>query len=115
MDSNWGNQTINYPRRTVWDDVDFTFETTVIQPSPGMLMTFVHIEVFTWSLSVLKKLKHLWSSNRHLLPPIVFAQGDKTDAKWTKFVTQLGFTPILEDCPCSDGQNRHVYAHFRKS
>ncbi len=98
----------------MWEEDEFLFETTVVQPSPGMLMTFVHIEVFKWNLSVLKHLKHLWSSNRHLLPPIVFAQGDVTDAKWSKFVGQLGFEPVLADCPCSDGNSRHIYAHFRK-
>jgi hypothetical protein len=106
------HQVINYPRLVLAASPDCTIESTIVQPKPGMLMTFVHIEVYSWSPSALKRLKHLWLSIRHSLPHIVFAQGDVTDAKWVKFVRQFGFEPVFENCPCSDGELRHIFAHY---
>jgi hypothetical protein len=108
------NQAISYPKIPFVDEVEFTFSTNLVQLEPGLLMTFVHIDIYYWSPTMWRRLQSLWLSNRHLLPPIVYASGDVSDAKWAKFVTKLGFEPILENCSCSDGANRPIYAHFKK-
>lgn len=110
----YSNQLISYPKTVFWSEVDFDFHISYLQPAPGKLMLFVHIDVYYWSSDTWRRLKHLWSSNRHLLPPIVFAQGDETDAKWVKFVSRLGFQPLVADVPCDDGQFRHIYVNFRR-
>lgn len=106
-------QFINYPRIVMWSEPDFDFEVSLLQIAPGKMMTFVHIYVYYWAPSTFKKLKHLWSSNRINLPPIVYAQGDLTDDKWVRFVKSLGFQPLLADVPCTDGKFRHIYVHFK--
>ena len=107
-------QTINYPKTVYHDEPEFTFSVSRVQLAPGQLMTFVHIDVFHWSPSTLRRLHTLWPSVRQTLPRIVYASGDVSDAKWVKFIKRFGFVPILEDCLCSDGNSRPIYAHFKK-
>lgn len=109
----YGTQVITYPKVAWIYTPEFTFGTNLEQIAPGKLMTFVHITIRRFTPSVWKHLKHLWLSRRHLLPPIVYASGDVCDAKWATFVERLGFQPLLQDCPCSDGQNRPIYIHMR--
>lgn len=106
------NQVISYPKTVLLDEPAFTVRVNLVQPEPGILMTFIHLDVYDWSLSTLKRLKEVWPSLRRRLPPIVFAQGDITDKKWVKCVRQFGFEPLLDDCPCDDGKTRHIYAHY---
>lgn len=108
------NQVITGPKVMLYEEVEFTFSTSLVQFEPGRVMTFVHIDIFYWSPEVYRRLQHLWPSIRRLLPPIVFASGDVCDAKWAKFITRFGFEPIIEDCSCSDGNIRPIYAHFKK-
>lgn len=101
-------QVIKYPCVYLVEEPDFVFESQIIQAAPGILMTFVHINVINWSKSTLKTLKERWKSVRDELPPIIYAQGNTTDAKWVKFVTHFGFKP-LSNCICSDGKDRRIF------
>lgn len=108
------NQVISYPKVVLYEEVEFTISTNLVQFEPGKLMTFIHLDIFYWSHHTFKRLLALWPSIRLLLPPIVFASGDVCDAKWAKLVSKFGFEPLLTDCLCSDGNIRPIYAHFRK-
>lgn len=107
-------QTINYPKTVYHDEPEFTFSVSRVQLAPGQLMTFVHIDVFYWSPSILRRLHTLWPSIRACLPHVVYASGDECSPKWVKFIQRFGFELILEDCLCSDGMHRPIYAHFIK-
>ena len=112
----WPNEAvvIRYPRRALAEAPEYLWESELVQVS-GQLLTFVHMGVSRFTPAVYRQLKAHWSSIRPLLPPIVYAQGDTTDDKWAKFIAIFGFEPVLLDCPCTDGSNRHIYAHFLRN
>ena len=104
------NQIINYPRTTIIASPDYDLGLDLKQPAPGILMPFVHLDVHYWSPALLKHFKRHWPQTRQKLPPIVYAQGVVTDAKWRRFVTMFGFRKLI-DCPCTDGLNREIFIH----
>lgn len=100
---------IRYPCVLLVDTPEFSFETQLVQPSPGCLMTFCHIAVHRWTKGTLRSLKDNWKRIRPTLPPVVFAHGQNpNDAKWEKFVTHFGFTH-LTDGLCHDGRERRIF------
>lgn len=106
--TNYYSQVITYPKRVLYSVPDFDFMVNLIQPLPGIVMTFVHIDVYYMSHKTLQHMMAEWPNVRSRLPPIVYAQGDVTDAKWAKFVKRFGFT-YLTDCLCSDGVSRRIF------
>ena len=79
-----------------------------MQPSPGNLMTFVHIEIHDWRPSTWRRLKANWPAVLARLPKVFFCQGKVDDAKFQKFISYFGFS-FLADCICTDGVNRRIY------
>ena len=110
----WGYQTIEYPRIIFYEDEEFSFEISLIQGAPGKLLYFAHVYIWDFKPSVLKTIRTRWTEHRPRMPRILFAQGDITDKKWTKWVLMFGFQPLLEKVPCTDGELRDIYVHFRK-
>lgn len=105
-------QTIKYPRVTILSEPAFEVQMNFLQPKPGVLMTFVHVEVFEPSPSVIKRLLALWPEVRSKLPPLVFCSGHVDDDKFHRFVTLFGWLPI-SSTPCSDGNTRRIYVNYR--
>jgi hypothetical protein len=101
------------PRVTLHTDPDFEVWVNTKQPSPGVVMTFLHNDVFRWSIGTLRRLNAVWPGIREQLPPIIFCHGHVDDEKFHKFVTHFGFQHI-HHTPCSDGQTRRIYAHYLK-
>ena len=91
---------------------DFDASYHVIEPELGVSMVFGHIDIYYWGPSVYRSLMDTWSQVRPTLPDIVFTMGDNPGPKFHKFVTLLGFRPLL-DAPCTDGQTRTIYASFK--
>lgn len=106
-------QTIQYPRVEILSEPEFDVHTNLVQPTPGTLMTFVHVDVFVTSPSVIKRLLKLWPDVRSKLPPIIFCTGHVDDDKFDRFVTLFGWLP-LSDTPCSDGNTRRIYVNYLK-
>lgn len=105
-------QVICYPPVPLVDQPDFEVTWNYQQAEPGVLLPFVHVEVFYWRSSTLRYLKALWPSVRAKLPPIVFCAGTESDKKFHKFVTHFGWQP-LKHAHCSDGKDRMIYVHYR--
>lgn len=103
-------QVITTPKRTIYSVPDFDFHVNLIQPAPGVVMTFVHIDVYYFQPSTIREMRAQWPSVRSRLPPVVYAQGDVTDLKWEKFVKQFGFE-FCTDCVCSDGVSRRIFVN----
>jgi len=104
-------QVINYPPVLAVSNPDFDVSWNYIQPRPGQLLPFVHVEVFYWRASVLRHLLSLWPSVRRKLPPIIFCAGTESDHKFQKFVHLFGWQP-LKQAHCSDGRDRTIYVHY---
>ncbi len=102
-----------HPRQLVISTPDFDGSINLVVPEPGAHMTFGHLDVYYWSPRVWKDLMRCWPKVRATLPDIVFAMGDYPGPTFDKFVTRLGFQPLLE-APCSDGRPRVIYVHFKE-
>jgi hypothetical protein len=107
-------QVINYPPVPLTDDLDFDVSWNYIQAKPGELLPFVHVEVFYWRASVLRKLMALWPSVRAGLPNIIFCSGTESDVKFQKFIAHFGWQP-LQLAHCSDGKDRMIYVHYAQA
>ncbi len=107
-------QIIQYPRVTILSEPAFDVQINFQQPSPGTLMTFVHMEVFEPTASVIKRLLKMWPDVRSKLPPFIFCTGHVDDDKFHRFVTLFGWLPISAT-PCSDGKTRRIYVNYRRN
>jgi hypothetical protein len=103
---------IENPRIPVISTPDFDSSINEVIPEPGVSMTFGHIDIYYWGPSVLKSLLKLWPEVRSSLPDIVYTMGNEPGPKFHKFVSLLGFRPILE-APCTDGKMRTIYCHIK--
>jgi hypothetical protein len=102
-------QVIQYPRVMLLSVPEFDCSFSYNQIAPGILMTFVHLDVYYWSPSVYRQLKDHWPIIRKRLPDIIFTQGNVSDqAKFDKFVQRFGWKPLV-DCICTDGSNRPIF------
>lgn len=104
-------QLVKYPRVTILSAPEYDISIQYQQPQPGVLMTFVHVDIFCAAPSVIKSLLAKWPEVRKTLPPIVFCHGHSDDAKFHRFVTRFGWKP-LSHTPCSDGNTRRIYVNY---
>lgn len=102
---------IKHPRQTLLSDTGFDVDLTAYEIEPGVLMHFVHLDVYEWSASALKRLLRIWPQLRATLPPIVFCHGHTDDEKFHRFVSLFGWQQI-HYTPCSDGVTRRIYVHY---
>jgi hypothetical protein len=78
----------------------------------GSRMVFVHMDVYYWSPSVLKKQLTQWPIFRALMSSIpLFCMGTQDDLKFQKYISKFGFVP-LKPIPCTDGQSRMLYINW---
>jgi hypothetical protein len=110
----WPNQTIEYPRIIFYEEDTFSFEISLTQIEPGKLLYFAHVYIWDFKPSVLKTIRTRWAEHRPRMPRILYASGNETDKKWTKWVRMFGFHPLISDAECSDGERRDIYVHFRE-
>lgn len=106
-------QLIKYPRVTILSEPAYDISIQLQQPSPDVLMTFVHVDIYAPTAGTLKSLLQQWPAVRASLPPIVFCHGHSDDPMFHRFVTRFGWKPI-SSTPCSDGKTRRIYAHYLK-
>jgi hypothetical protein len=104
------NQLVTYPKVLVASCPAFDVQLQLKQPEPGTLMTFVHLDVYQTSPSVMRDLIRVHNKLRPTLPPMIFCQGHVDDHKFHRFVTRFGWEP-LSNIPCTDGTTRRLYVH----
>lgn len=105
------NEYIESDRFVVLDEPEYTFSYSVRDLGEDRYMTMIHIDVYYLSPSVMRDMIAKWRIFRTIHPNIVFAQGDKDDEKFERFVKKFGFS-YLGDCPCTDGQNRRLFINY---
>ena len=74
----------------------------------------VHLDVYYFDRSVLKRLHWAFDKYRPTLPPILFAQPAEDSPLFERFVSRFGFK-LLGDCWCEDGKNRRLFVHYRNT
>ena len=104
-------QVIKYPRVSILSEPAYEISVQYQQPQPGVLMSFVHVDIYQSTAGILKQLLSRWPAVRNTLPPVIFCHGHSDDAMFHRFVTRFGWKPISYT-PCSDGKTRRIYAHY---
>jgi hypothetical protein len=92
----------------IYEDDDFRMRTHIVQLAPGELMTFCHLDVNCFNVSICKRMERLWREVRPRLKGLLFAMGVNTDTKFDKFARHFGWR-YIGDCGCTDGVFRRVY------
>ena len=88
---------------------DYLCELDEYRRPDGAQLMMCHIRVHHWSAPVFKKILREWRLFRTVCKAPLFACPEVSDDKWHKFVTALGFKPLLADVPCENGERRPVY------
>lgn len=81
------------------------------RPSDGAQLILAHISVNRWAVSVFKRMRREWSLFRSLCTVPIYATPEEDTPKWRKFVTSLGFRPLVEDAVCNNGAHRPIFIH----
>lgn len=102
---------IQHPRVVVLDEPEYTASYHVTDLDCGRSMTFVHLDVYYMSHSILKQLKAQWVLWRQSCPVVLYAMADEDTETWVKFVSKFGFQ-YLADIPCTDGKTRRLFVNF---
>ena len=105
------NQIIHYPKVLIASEPSFDLYVGYQQPRPGVLMNFVHLDVYQFTANTLRHFKSIWSEIRPTLGPIVFCIGHTDDKKFHKFCTHFGWS-LISQTPCSDGNTRRIYVNY---
>lgn len=90
---------------------DYAFELDEYKRADGAQLLLAHILIHKWSHAVFKRIFHEWKVFRQCVRAPLFAVPKHNDEKWHKFVTALGFKPLLDDVPCVNGERRPLYLH----
>jgi hypothetical protein len=97
-------------REVLADDTDYIFSYHTAELEGLGVLTFIHLEVWYFSPSVLRRMKETWRLFREYVRGPLFTIGDVDDAKHRKFVSRFGFEPLM--CVgCTDGQSRTLHIH----
>ncbi len=99
------------PREVVLDEPEYTASYHTVDLGEGRVMTFVHLDVFYMSHSILRQLKSQWKLWRQACPIILYAMADEDTVTWSKFISHFGFQ-YLRDVPCTDGKTRRLFVNF---
>ena len=81
------------------------------RPSDNAQLMLAHIRVHRWAVSVFKRMKREWQLFRQLCTVPIFATPEDDTPKWRKFVTSLGFRPLVEGATCNNGAKRPIFIH----
>ncbi len=90
---------------------EYRFELETHEDDAGHQMVFVHMRVYKWSKSTLKKIIHMWSIFRRCVPVVVYATAEVDDDKWEQFVKLFGFQ-FLSDVVCENGEKRRLFVNY---
>ena len=88
---------------------DYLCELDEYRRPDGAQLMLAHIRVHHWSAAVFKKIFREWKVFRSICKAPLYACPEVNDARWVKFVTALGFKPLLDDVPMENGERRPVY------
>lgn len=91
-------------------DFDITYDITDL--GEGREMYRVHLDVRRFNKSVLRNIHEAVDKHRPSLPAIIFCQPANDSPIFEHFVDRFGFK-FISDCPCEDGMNRRIFAHFK--
>jgi hypothetical protein len=90
---------------------DYEFELDEYKRESGEQLLLAHILINHWSHAVFKRIFRDWKVLRQCVRAPLFAVPKHNDEKWHKFVTALGFRPLMEEVACENGEKRPVYIH----
>jgi hypothetical protein len=91
---------------------DFWFELDEYRREPdGAQLMLAHIRVHHWSKEVFKQIFKEWKVFRECVKCPLYAVPETADDKWAKFVTALGFKPLISEIVCENGDKRPIYIH----
>jgi hypothetical protein len=82
-----------------------------VEETPLGGMTFIHMDVFYLSPSVMRKAKAQWKLFREHVPQVLWCHGEVDDAKFSRFVGHFGFKHFT-DLPCTDGVTRRLFINL---
>lgn len=106
-------QLLKYPRVAILSAPEYDISIQYQQPAPGVLMTFVHVDIYRSTAGTIKSLLAQWPAVRQKLPPLIFCHGHTDDDKFHRFVTLFGWE-LISYTPCSDGNTRRIYVNYLK-
>jgi len=98
-------------RFQVVDEVDYVGSYHQHDLGDGQKMVMVHMDVWYFSPSVLKKMKKQWAVFRKSMRCPLFAMGETDDAKFERYVSLFGFQ-YLTNIPCTDGKVRRLFVNY---
>ena len=104
--------TIRSERVVIHSEPDFDVSFDTMDLGEGRVMTLVHLDVFYFDKSVLKRLHWAFDKYRLALPPVIFAQPAEDSPKFERFISRFGFR-YIGDCWCDDGMNRRIFVHYQ--
>jgi hypothetical protein len=77
-------------------------------------MVFLHLTVKKWNTDVAREILRNWKLFRQCVTCPVYAIGGTDDTeKWEKFVSLLGFKPLMP-IVCENGAKRRLFMHTNK-
>jgi hypothetical protein len=108
MDAVWVSQ----GETPVVDNADYFFLIEEFRRNEDR-MVFVHLLVFNWTLRVYKEFLREWARFRkHVTCPLYAVAGPTDVARWEKFVSRMGFTPLMPVI-CENGAKRRLFVHIK--
>lgn len=77
-------------------------------------MVFLHLTVHQWTPAVYKEILRNWKLFRECVTCPLYAVGDdKHPATWERFVSRLGFKPLM-NVVCENGVERRLFIHLKE-
>lgn len=98
-------------RITVLDEPEYTASYHMVDLGEDRVMTFVHLDVYYLSKTILKRLDREWALFRQYVPVVLYCMSEVDDEKWARFISRFGFS-YLCDVGCSDGRTRRLFVNY---
>lgn len=98
-------------RVIILDRPEYTVSYHIEETNEGQQMTFVHLDVFYISPSIMREMLRLWPVIQKHMNCVTFCLGEVDDEKFDKFVSRFGWR-YLRPIPCTDGRTRRLYINF---
>jgi hypothetical protein len=103
---------ITTPRTVLWSEPDFDVSVHNVWTPAGWVM-FVHMDVFYFNATTLRRAHEAHNVLRPHLPPVIMCIGEEDDEKFEKFIARFGWRHF-GGSPCSDGKYRRLFAHLKQ-
>ena len=95
------------------DDVAVELE-ELRRPCDGAAMLILHAHCARWTPRIFREGLTFWRQFRPTVPSNIFAYPLTHDARWEKFVSLFGFTPLISAAPCNDGTTRPIWINYAR-